>query len=91
MTSTKINNRQFDDNLINLDKEKTLNKEEVMFIDKRIASALLSTREAAMFLSVSPNALRIMVHRNQVKSYKLGKRLRFNLEDLLNLLRKKEA
>lgn len=41
----------------------------------------LSTEDAAYFLSVSTNALRIMVHRGQIKAYKFGRRLRFKLAD----------
>ena len=41
----------------------------------------LSTVEAACFLSISENALRIMVHRNQIRAYKFGRRLRFKIHD----------
>ncbi len=37
----------------------------------------LSTQEAARYLSVSENALRIMAHRGQIMAFKLGRRLRF--------------
>ncbi|WP_370878394.1 helix-turn-helix domain-containing protein [Pedobacter agri] len=40
--------------------------------------------EAAKFLSISPNALRVMVHKNQIQSCKkLGKRY-FLQDDLIN-------
>ncbi len=42
----------------------------------------LTTPEAAQFLKLSPNALRIAVHRGQVRAYKLGRRLRFRLSEL---------
>jgi len=61
------------------------------FFENRIAVEWLSTKEAAEFLSLTPNALRILVHREQVRAYKLGSRLRFRLKDLKALLLKKEA
>ncbi|MGE3974760.1 MAG: helix-turn-helix domain-containing protein [Bdellovibrionales bacterium] len=60
-------------------------------IENRIAREWLSTKEAAHFLSVSPNALRIMVHRDQIKVYKFGRRLRFKLLDCRALFLKKGA
>ena len=50
----------------------------------------LSTVEAASFLSISQNALRIMVHRDQIRAYKFGRRLRFKIQDCKNLFVKKE-
>lgn len=57
-----------------------------LFFENQIAKKWLSTDEAARFLSLSPNALRILVFRNRVKAYKLGHRLRFRLKDLNSLL-----
>jgi len=51
----------------------------------------LTTNEAAEFLGVTPNALRIMVYRGQVPVYKFGKRLRFRLRDCQALFVKKGA
>jgi excisionase family DNA binding protein len=48
----------------------------------------LTSNEAAKFLGLSTNALRIMVCRDQVKFRKLGSRLRFSRDDLRLLLRK---
>jgi len=62
-----------------------------LIFENRIKCEWLSTIEAAHFLSVSENALRIMVHRNQVRSYKLGRRLRFRHEDCQVLFKKKGA
>lgn len=62
-----------------------------MFFENRIAVEWLSTKEAARYLSLTPNALRILVHRGRVVAYKLGGRLRFRLDDLRNLLQLKEA
>ncbi len=62
-----------------------------MFFENRVELEWLSTKEAADFLSLSTNALRIMVCRHQVKSYKLGRRLRFLKSDLIGLLKTKEV
>ena len=50
----------------------------------------LSTEEASYFLSISTNALRIMVYRGQIKAYKFGRRLRFKLSDCRALFKNKE-
>lgn len=42
----------------------------------------LCTRKAAEYLGISPNALRIKVHRLEVKFFKIGRRLRFKKSDL---------
>ena len=52
----------------------------------RIVCEWLSTNEAASYLGISPNALRILVCRGKVRSYKLGCRLKFRVKDLRNLL-----
>ena len=54
---------------------------DTQIFENRIEREWLSTEEAAHFLSVSENALRIMVHRGQIKAYKIGRRLRFSLQD----------
>lgn len=61
-----------------------------LLFENRVELEWLSTKQAADFLSISANALRIMVCRQQVKSYKLGRRLRFLKSDLLSLLKIKE-
>jgi excisionase family DNA binding protein len=61
------------------------------FFDNRIACEWLSTKEAAYFLAVSENALRIMVYRGQIKVYKFGRRLRFRRADCLALFKMKGA
>ncbi|MGE3610271.1 MAG: helix-turn-helix domain-containing protein [Bacteriovoracaceae bacterium] len=50
----------------------------------------LNTNEAAEFLRLTPNALRIMVHRAQVKHFKFGRRLRFRESDLHSLFQLRE-
>lgn len=62
-----------------------------LFIENKINSEWLSTKEAALVLSLTENALRIMVHRGQITVYKLGRRLRFRLIDCLALFKKKGA
>lgn len=59
--------------------------------DNGITVEWLSTKEASKFLSITPNALRIMVCRNQIKAYKFRSRLRFRLIDLLDHLQIKEV
>lgn len=48
----------------------------------------LTSNEAARFLGISPNALRIMVCRGNVKFWKLNGRLRFRNDELVCLLQK---
>ena len=62
-----------------------------LIFENRIKCEWLSTIEAAHFLSVSENALRIMVHRNQVQAFKFGRRLRFRLKDCQALFEMKGA
>lgn len=75
----------------NLNKLEVNLKAENQFFDNRIACEWLSTKEAAHFLSISENALRIMVHRDQIQAYKFGRRLRFRLQDCRALFEKKGA
>jgi excisionase family DNA binding protein len=49
----------------------------------------LTTEEAASYLGTSANAVRILVCRGKVKTFKLGRRLRFKASDLRLLLRPK--
>ena len=56
------------------------------FFDNRIAREWFSTTEAAEYLGVTPNALRIMVHRGLIDAYKLQSRLRFRSRDLRSAL-----
>lgn len=56
--------------------------EKNLFFENRIAQEWLTTESAAQYLGVSENALRIMVHRGQIRVHKLGRRLRFRADDL---------
>ena len=67
------------------------NGSNTMFFENRDVCRLLSTKEAATYLSVTPNALRILVCRGRVRAYKLGRHLRFKLRDLKALLKKGET
>ncbi|MCC6278726.1 MAG: helix-turn-helix domain-containing protein [Oligoflexia bacterium] len=62
-----------------------------LFFDNRIEREWLSTDEAAYYLSISANALRILVHRDQIKVHKFGRRLRFKLVDCRALIEMKGA
>lgn len=59
------------------------------FYDKGMRSEWCSTKEASRILSITENAIRIMVHREQVPAYKFGRRLRFKYADLESLFKKK--
>ena len=64
------------------------------FFDNRMqeyADRLLSTNEAARYLGLTPNALRIRVHRGSIPAYRLGSRLRFRKRDLDASLQRREA
>ena len=49
-------------------------------------SEWMTTKEAARYLGISPNALRILVCRKRVKFYKLESSPRFKLNDLQSLI-----
>lgn len=59
-----------------------LDKSESQFFENRIVCEWLSSAQVAAFLGISENALRIMVYRRQVKFSKLGRRLRFHIDDV---------
>jgi excisionase family DNA binding protein len=59
--------------------------------DNQNSKEWLTTNEAAKFLGVSSNAVRIMVHRDQIPVYKFGRRLRFRLRDCQALFIRKGA
>lgn len=50
----------------------------------------LTTNEAAAFLGITPNALRIKVHRRKVEAETLDGSLRFKLSSLLSSFKKLE-
>jgi excisionase family DNA binding protein len=59
--------------------------------ENRNACEWLSTKEAAHYLRLSENALRIQVHRDKIPALKFGSRLRFRLIDLEALFERKGA
>ncbi|MBY0385861.1 helix-turn-helix domain-containing protein [bacterium] len=65
--------------------------EDLTFFENQIAREWFSTKEASHYLGVSENALRIMVYRGQIPSYKFGRRLRFRSQDCMALFQKKGA
>lgn len=66
-----------------------LDKSESQFFENRIVCEWLSSAQVAAFLGISENALRIMVYRRQVKFSKLGRRLRFHIDDVNALFSRK--
>ncbi len=62
-----------------------------VFFEIQNSKEWLTTKEAARFLGVTPNAVRIMVYRNQIQTFKFGRRLRFRLRDCQALFIKKGA
>ena len=65
----------------------------IKFFENRIVQRFLSTKNAASLLGITPNALRIRVFRNQIRSFKdeLSGELRFLESDLLGVLLTKET
>lgn len=66
-------------------------KSESQFFENRIVCEWLSSKQAAFYLGISENALRIMVCRGFIKFSKFGRRLRFRLRDIESLLAQKGA
>ena len=66
-----------------------INEGETLIFENEISSKWLSSSDAASYLRVSENALRIMVHRGQIPVFKLGRRLRFRLMDCQALFKKR--
>lgn len=62
-----------------------------LFFENRIPCEWLDTVEAANYLRMSVNALRIRVHRGQVRTHRIGRRIRFNVDELRQLLSTKGA
>jgi excisionase family DNA binding protein len=62
-----------------------------LLFENRMRREWLTTKEAAQYLLISENALRIMAHRLQIPVYKFGRRLRFRFEDCRLLVLKKGA
>lgn len=58
-----------------------------LFSENRIVCEWFTTKEAAAYLGVTANALRILVCRGKVNAFKLGRHLRFRISDLRLLLR----
>lgn len=57
--------------------------------DNHLSFDWITTAQAATYLKISENALRIMVHRGIIKSHKLGSRLRFRIPELKACLHKR--
>lgn len=64
---------------------------EGMVFGNQIALEWLTTEQAAFFLGISANALRIKVCRNQIRVHYFRRRLRFRIEELRQALKQKES
>lgn len=73
---------------MNLKDRNQIEKSDALF---EIANSWLSTKDVARFLSVSPNAVRIMVCRGHLPSFKLKNQLRFRAKDCAALVEKTGA
>ena len=63
-----------------------LEKSKSLFSENRIVCEWLSSAQAALYLGITENALRIMVCRGQIKFSKFGRRLRFHVLDVQALI-----
>lgn len=61
------------------------------FFEKRIAPEWISTKEAAVMLGITPNALRIRKCRGEIECRYFGSHLRFNTNYLLSLIREQRT
>lgn len=59
------------------------------FFENGNRSKWLTTKSAAQFLQISETALRILVHREKVKAFKFGRRLRFSQSEIFSLIKRK--
>lgn len=59
-----------------------------LLFENRIVCEWLNTNEAAQYLRVTANAIRILVCRGKLKYFKYGRLLRFRKDDLKSLLKK---
>ncbi len=86
-------NKTFDDMNLNSDQVNRKIKPDLNMLFENLIerenNKWLTTKQAAMYLAVSENALRIMVFRNQIPVFKLGNRLRFRIKDCLGLFQRK--
>lgn len=62
-----------------------------LIFENQISCEWFGIQKAAAYLDMTPNALRIMVHRGKIKAHKLGRRLRFKLGDLRSALQRKRS
>lgn len=59
----------------------------VNFQNSSLKTEWLDTVEAADYLRISVNALRIKIYRKEITGYKFGNRLRFKKSDLNNYMK----
>ena len=73
-----------------MEHNKIMDFNESSFFHSRIEKQRwLSTKQAADYLNLSPNALRIWVCRGKIRAYKLGSRLKFRVRDIDYFLQRK--
>ena len=65
--------------------------EDRVFENRISTTRWLNTKEASAYLGISPNALRILVHRGKIRAHKLGHRLKFQIVALNAALHEKEG
>jgi excisionase family DNA binding protein len=59
------------------------------FFENQVKREWLSTKEVASYLALSENAVRILVHRGRIPTFRFGRRLRFRLIDCQRLFERK--
>ena len=72
-------------------KRNRVNENSPLFFARIAEEKWLSSGDVAKFLSVTPNAVRIMVCRGILPAYKMRGRLRFRRSDCVTLFEKKGA
>lgn len=58
---------------------------------KQEGEVMFTTNEMSKILGLTPNALRIQVHRGNIPALKLGNKLRFRKKEVLSCLSDREA
>lgn len=84
-TTGKNNENQLSCNNSELIKNDNLNSQK--FFENLENCRWLSCKDVSYLFSISENAVRIMVCRNQIKAHKFGRRLRFKYSDCIALIK----
>ncbi len=88
--STKATRKKTENN-INCDQVRfeKIELDSKLFFENLENCKWLSCKDVSGLFSISENAVRILVYKNQIQAYKFGRRLRFKYLDCVSLLRKK--